>query len=123
MFTKEIIKKLIIIVIITISTYSFILLYRPKGAWLWTFFLVIGLLMLLMFSPEHKVVKGIRSIELIYWPFLLVVPVFFVISLARTQINIEARFIMGLCFLIFECGMEVFWNRVFRKRKKENSKA
>lgn len=123
MFTKEVVIKLIVIVIVSVSTYSFISLYWSVAAWFWTFFLVIGLLMLLLFSPEHKVTRGIRSIDLINWPFLLIVPVFFVISLARIKIDIEACIIMGICFLIFECGMEVFWIRVFRKKKDKNAKA
>jgi hypothetical protein len=51
----------------------------------------------------------------------MVVPVFVVLSLARYEINIEARIVMGLCFLIFEFGMEVFWKRVFSRKEGEKS--
>ena len=117
MFARETVTKIIIFVIITVLTYSFISFHWSKAAWFWTAFMTVGLLLLLIFSPQHRVTDGIRSIPLIYWPFLMVVPVFVVLSLARYEINIEARIVMGLCFLIFEFGMEVFWKRLFSKKE------
>lgn len=121
MITKEAAKKIIVSVMAAIAVYSFISLYWPEAAWFWTAFMTVGLLLLLIFSPQHRVIKGIRSIPLIYWPFLMVVPVFFIIVLARYKINIEARIVMGLCFLMFEFGMEVFWKRVFSKKEGDKS--
>lgn len=119
MSATQTVPKLFFATIIVIMTYFFFSSSWPSVKWSWTIAVAVGLLLLVIFSPRNKIADGLRLLPIIHWPFLLVVPIFIVLSLAHYGIELHVRIAMGLSFFIFETGMEVFWNRISRSKKKD----
>jgi len=86
-------------------------LYIPFDKWFWPTCFGIGLLLLLVFSPQHRIIAGLRLLSLTDWLFMAVLPLLF-ITKGPSKFELKVRILLGLCFFVAEIAYIVFWRKV-----------
>jgi hypothetical protein len=112
---KKFIKVIIMVFLIPIILYI-LFLYLGKDAWFWAMFVCIGNIMLLICSPNRKIVERIRKLGLLDWMFIWFVSLASIIFIPGDTLII--RIIRCATFFMIFIGFSVFGIRIMEELRK-----
>lgn len=111
MIERHLLISALIILLSTCLVYIWARFVMPDHIWFWTVSFSMGMLLIFLFAPQHRLYAGFRLLPLTEWIIMMVIP-FFMIVLGPTEYELKSRILIGICFFSVEIGSGVFWHRV-----------